>query len=99
MLQIKTIPKNISTIGILLLHPSFIYLTNLARKQLNVNKHTYVTTFPLAKNKHNSFSLTTTKIMAKLSYFDFISGFNDNSVVEEIISESKWNGSVFQTSP
>ena len=57
ILQIKTIPKNISTIGILLLHLSFIYLTtiskwftNLARKQLNVNPHARYTIF-LARNK------------------------------------------------
>ena len=50
--QLKTIPKNISTSYILELL-SFIYLTtisaeitHLARKQLNVNTHTHVTTFP-----------------------------------------------------
>ena len=62
MLQIKTIPKNISTSSILELL-SFIYLTtisegitHLVRKQLNVNTHMRVTTLLLANN--NKYSLT-----------------------------------------
>ena len=58
MLQIKTIPKNISTSFILKLLP-FIYLTtisegitNLARKQLNVNTHTRTLQLFLAKNNN-----------------------------------------------
>ena len=60
MLQIKSIPKNISTFNFDILELlSFIYLTtisegitHLARKQLNVNTHMHVTTLLLANNNN-----------------------------------------------
>ena len=71
MLQIKTIPKHISTISILLLHPSFITLKTLARRLTTLNeettqhKHTYVTTIFLANNKLSP-SLNNNKISSRL---------------------------------
>ena len=47
MLQIKTIPKNISTIGILLLHPSFINNYKFS-EETTQRKHKHVTQLFLA---------------------------------------------------
>ena len=43
MLQIKTIPKNISTIGILLHHSLLLFLTTLGEEATQRNTHTHVT--------------------------------------------------------
>ena len=47
---------------------SFIYLTNLVRKQLNVNTHTHVTTFP--RKKITIFHTLNTDSIRICSHFD-----------------------------
>ena len=85
MLQIKTIPKNVSTStswNFSLLYIPFIYLTTISEtpykfsEETTQRKHTYthVTTFPR--------STITTKIMAK----NIISKYKD----QEIETEKMW---------